>query len=92
MEEEMAMDYSQGQEVALMAEMQLVQETPIQFQVQHKLLVMPLDKDKTERQKHKLEIMVQKAMVVEEEATMAALRYKILELVQIAQEQVVLVI
>ena len=86
------MDYSQGQEVVLMAEMQLVQKTPIQFQVQHKLLVMPLDKDKTERQKHKLEIMVQKAMVVEEEATMAALRYKILELVQIAQEQVVLVI
>ena len=86
------MDYSQGQEVVLMAEMQLVQETPIQFQVQHKLLAMPLDKDKTERQKHKLEIMVQKAMVVEEEATMAALRYKILELVQIAQEQVVLVI
>ena len=92
MEEEMVMDNSQGQEAVLMAEMQLVQETPIQFQVQHKLLAMPLDKDKTERQKHKLEMLVQKAMVVEEEATMAALRYKMLEQVQIVLEQVAQVI
>ena len=92
MEEEMVMDNSQGQEAVLMAEMQLVQETPIQFQVQHKLLAMPLDKDKTERQKHKLEMLVQKAMVVEEEDIMVVQLYKKLGLLQIAQEQAVLVI
>ena len=73
-------------------EAQLALEVYILLQEQLKLLAMPLDKDKTERQKHKLEMLAQKAMVVEEEDIMVGQLYKKLDLLQIAQEQEVLVI
>ena len=80
------------QEGEQMVEAQLAVEMHILLQEQLKLLAMPLDKDKTERQKHKLEMLAQKAMVVEEEDIMVGQLYKKLDLLQIAQEQEVLVI